>query len=201
MTWEQLSLFTDEELGIRKGYSLIGLTGYAQSGKDTLASILVEKYGYRRIAFADKIREFLYDMNPQIQVGYDIMSNVRLLVDSQGWDKTKQLPQVRKLLQDLGVSARNIFGEDFWITQALGSVDPNEKIVVTDVRFINEADYIKLKGGQIWKIKRIGVDAVNSHVSETQMDDYKADQIFANKGTLDELALLLQTRMQNAFTK
>ena len=55
MTYEQLSLFTDEELGLptgHPGYEVIGLTGYAQSGKDTVASILVEKYGYRRIAFA-----------------------------------------------------------------------------------------------------------------------------------------------------
>lgn len=33
--WEQMSLFTDEELGIKKSYNIIGLTGYAQSGKDT----------------------------------------------------------------------------------------------------------------------------------------------------------------------
>mgnify|MGYP006283771541 FL=1 len=42
---------------------IIGLTGYAQSGKDTVASLLVEHYGYERVAFADKIRSFLYEMN------------------------------------------------------------------------------------------------------------------------------------------
>ena len=45
---------------------IIGLTGYAQSGKDTLANILVENYGYTRVAFADKIREFLYEVNPMV---------------------------------------------------------------------------------------------------------------------------------------
>ncbi len=43
---------------------IIGLTGYAQSGKDTVANILVERYGFTRVAFADKIREFLYETNP-----------------------------------------------------------------------------------------------------------------------------------------
>ena len=201
MAWEQLSLFTDEELGIRKGYDLIGLTGYAQSGKDTVAQFLVNKYGYRRIAFADKIRDFLYDLNPQIKVGYDGVSNIRILVDNDGWDTTKQIPQVRQLLQDIGVSARNIFGENFWVDQALESIKPGEKVVVTDVRFNNEADHVKLMGGQIWRIRRPGVTSVNSHISETQMDGYKVDQIFLNSGSLDELEVLLKTRMQNAFTK
>jgi dephospho-CoA kinase len=39
---------------------IIGLTGYAQSGKDTVANILVENYGYQRVAFADPIRALLY---------------------------------------------------------------------------------------------------------------------------------------------
>lgn len=197
MTWEQMSMFTDTELGITPTYNLIGLTGYAQSGKDTLASILVEKYGYSRIAFADKIREFLYGINPMVAcspTGY-----LKDLVNLVGWDKAKQEPQVRRLLQDLGISARDLIAEDVWVTAALGSVDKDQRIVVTDVRFENEANTIKLMGGQIWRVKRPGVEAVNSHVSETQLDGYKVDQIFLNSGSIQDLELLIRTRMQNAF--
>ena len=197
MTWEQMSMFTDTELGITPTYNLIGLTGYAQSGKDTLASILVEKYGYSRIAFADKIREFLYGINPMVAcspTGY-----LKDLVNLVGWDKAKQEPQVRRLLQDLGISARDLIAEDVWVTAALGSVDKDQRIVVTDVRFENEAKTIKLMGGQIWRVKRPGVEAVNSHVSETQLDGYKVDQIFLNSGSIQDLELLIRTRMQNAF--
>ena len=35
---------------------IIGLSGYAQSGKDEVAKVLVEDYGYKRVAFADKIK-------------------------------------------------------------------------------------------------------------------------------------------------
>ena len=93
MTWEQMSLFTDEELGIKKSYDVIGLTGYAQSGKDTLASILVERYGYRRVAFADAIREFIYEVNPMVScspTGY-----LKDLVNLVGWDNAKQEPHHR----------------------------------------------------------------------------------------------------------
>ena len=38
---------------------IIGLTGYAQAGKDSVANSLVQNYGYTRVAFADKIKELL----------------------------------------------------------------------------------------------------------------------------------------------
>jgi hypothetical protein len=197
MSYEQLSLFTDEELGLVPNYNLIGLTGYAQSGKDTLASILVEKYGYSRIAFADKIRDFLYGINPM--VGCSPTGYLQDLVNLVGWDKAKQEPQVRRLLQDLGISARDLISEDIWVTAALSSVDKDQRVVITDVRFENEAATIKSMGGQIWRVKRTGVGPVNNHVSESEMDGYKVDQIFVNNGTLEDLNVLITTRMRNAF--
>jgi hypothetical protein len=199
MSYEQLSLFTDEELGITPNYNLIGLTGYAQSGKDTLASILVEKYGYSRIAFADKIRDFLYGINPM--VGCSPTGYLQDLVNLVGWDKAKQEPQVRRLLQDLGISARDLISEDIWVTAALSSVDKDQRVVITDVRFENEAATIKSMGGQIWRVKRTGVGPVNNHVSESEMDGYKVDQIFVNNGTLEDLNVLITTRMRNAFSE
>ena len=205
MSYEQLSLFTDEELGLPKGptgwpgYEVIGLTGYAQSGKDTVASILVEKYGYRRIAFADKIRDFLYGINPMVAcspTGY-----LQDLVNLVGWDSAKQEPQVRRLLQDLGISARELLDENIWITSALGKVNSGDRIVITDVRFENEAMMIKHLGGQLWRVKRVGVGPVNEHVSESELDGYKVDQIFVNNGTLEELQALVTTRMRNAFSE
>jgi hypothetical protein len=197
--WEQMSLFTDEELGIKKSYNIIGLTGYAQSGKDTLANILMDKYGYRRIAFADTIREFLYEVNPMVAcspTGY-----LKDLVNLVGWDKAKQEPQVRRLLQDLGVTARKLIDEDIWVKIALRNLSAGDRVVITDVRFENEAKSISALGGQLWRVKRAGVDAVNAHISETQLDGYRVDQIFLNNGTVEDLQLLVQIRMQDAFTR
>ena len=181
---------------------IIGLSGYAQSGKDTLAKILVDDYGYTRVAFADKIREFLYEVNPM--VGCSPSGYLQELVNLVGWDAAKQEPQVRRLLQDLGVGARKVFDEQFWITQALAGYYPEDKVVVTDVRFMNEAKRIKAyPGAQVWRIKRNGVEAVNAHVSETELDGYKVDQIFSNNGSIEDLKALVHTRMAApyAFTE
>lgn len=174
---------------------IIGLTGYAQSGKDTVAKILVENYGFKRAAFADPIRNFIYEINPMVACspsGY-----LQDLVNLVGWDKAKQEPQVRRLLQDTGLSARKLFGEDFWVNQAFRGMENDSRIVVTDVRFINEADWIKsYEYSYIWRVKRIGVEAVNNHISEQEMEGYPVDQIFVNNGTLDDLTVLVQTRMR-----
>jgi hypothetical protein len=199
MSYEQMSLFTDEELGITPNYNIIGLTGYAQSGKDTFASILVEKYGYSRIAFADKIRDFLYGINPM--VGCSPTGYLQDLVNLVGWDKAKQEPQVRRLLQDLGISARDLISEDIWVTAALSSVSKDQRVVITDVRFENEAAMIKSMGGQLWRVKRSGVGPVNDHVSESEMDGYKVDQIFVNNGTLEDLENRISIRMGNKNEK
>lgn len=198
MTWEQLSLFTDEELGITP--RIIGLSGYAQTGKDTVANILVNDYGYKRVAFADKIREFLYEVNPMVAcspTGY-----LRDLVDLVGWDKAKQEAQVRRLLQDMGVGARKLFGDQFWVAQALLPISSSERIVITDVRFTNEADAIKkYDGAQVWRVMRPGVQAVNQHVSETQMDEYVTDHVLLNSSTIEDLKALVKAKMSHALAE
>lgn len=178
---------------------IIGLTGYAQSGKDTVAKILVEDYGYTRVAFADKIRELLYEMNPPIPVGYGLEAHIESLQDYisiHGWDKGKQNPKVRAMLQNLGVGARTVFGELFWVGQALRNVEFEGNYVITDVRFQNEAVSIKkYDNSEIWRINRPDVKPVNSHVSETEMDNYKVDAVFDNDGTLEDLKRLVEFKM------
>jgi hypothetical protein len=175
---------------------IIGLSGYARSGKDEVAKILVEDYGFIRVAFADKIREFLYETNPMYDsiVGEPLF--VKAKVDRDGWEEAKKSPHIRRLLQTSGVAARKVFGDTFWVQQALRQVHFEGNYVITDVRFTNEADAIKkYDDAQIWRIKRLGVEAVNSHISEHEMDGYKVDQIFVNNTTVDDLEVLIKTRM------
>ena len=94
---------------------------------------------------------------------------------------------VRDLLQKLGTEAlRDNLHPDVWVN-ALFS-DPGfaaEKWLVTDVRFVNEAEAIKERGGILMRVKR---DLeTGSHASETQLDKYKFDVVIKNNGNLEEL--------------
>ena len=85
----------------------------------------------------------------------------------------------------------------FWVQQALRQVHFEGNFVITDVRYPNEAKAIReYDDSQIWRIKRTGINPVNTHASETAMDGEKVDQIFLNNGTLDDLKVLIQTRMR-----
>lgn len=173
---------------------IIGLMGYAQSGKDEVAKILVEKYGFERRAFADKIRNMLYEMNPM--AGGE---PIQVRVDSDGWDKAKQHPEVRRLLQTMGVSARNHLGDMIWIKQAFSDMSMDKDYVITDVRFGNEARMLKYLNGELWRIERPGVGPVNNHVSELELQQLSADRTLLNGGTLDELEHLVKIRLDSAL--
>jgi hypothetical protein len=174
---------------------IIGLSGYAQSGKDSVAKTLVEHYGFKRLAFADKIRDMLYYLNPLVKDGFRVQG----VVDAYGWDQAKVLfPEIRKELQELGVSARTHLGSDVWVHAVLDQMVDGIDYVITDVRFENEAVMIKEANGQLWRVKRPGVGAVNAHISESELDSYKVDQILKNGGTLEELEELVHKRVLHA---
>ena len=163
---------------------IIGLSGYANAGKDSVAQILVEKFGYKRMAFADAIRDILYTLDPLTNNGL----HVKAVVDDYGWDIAKQDIEIRRLLQVLGTEVgRNVFGDDVWVDVLISKLEPMDKVVITDVRFQNEAREIHNLAGVLWRINRDGVSAVNEHISETQMDQYLFDEIVDNDGSLDDL--------------
>jgi hypothetical protein len=164
--------------------TVIGLAGYAQSGKDTLANMLVEQQGYTRLAFADVLRECLYALDPSLRTP---RATLRNYVDHLGWDEAKRNPEVRELLQRLGTEVgRNILGPDIWVETAMRKVEPGGKYVFTDVRFPNEADAIA-RIGKVIRIIRTGYGPVNGHPSETAVDDYPYDGILLNDGDLSAL--------------
>ena len=175
--------------------NIIGLSGYARSGKDTVASILVENHGYHRVAFADAIREFLIEINPILSNG----ARLNEVLPDIGWENAKAHTEVRRLLQDTGVGARKLFGESFWVNQALRKFAESDKVVVTDVRFQNEASTIKNNGGVIWRIDREGIFPVNSHISEHDLDNWDFDLYLPNKGTLEDLTFAVNYQMSEVF--
>jgi len=54
------------------------------------------------------------------------------------------------------------------------------------LRFRNEAEQVKLHNGKIIRINRPGLVS-DSHISETEMDDYEFDYVINNDGTLEQL--------------
>lgn len=176
--------------------TLVGIGHVARTGKDTAANALSRDLGFKRVAFADKLKELALKADPivtpspqttNIGAGRGRLSWVVQGVG--GWEEAKNVyPEVRKFLQNLGLGARELFGQDFWVQQALQTkygIDID--IVVSDVRFLSEAHAVKEAGGYLIRIDRPGHSA-HGHVSETELVDFEGwDAIIKNEGSVQDL--------------
>lgn len=170
---------------------LIGLSGYARTGKDTVAQILGE-HGYRRASFADKLRDAVLALDPMVDLSPDSSYsciNLSCLIEEIGWEAAKDAyPDVRRLLQRMGTDVgRAFFGQDVWADLAMAGLEPGGRYVFTDVRFPNEADAIRAREGHLWRVRRPGFAPVNAHPSETALDCYRFDWIVENDSNLAQL--------------
>jgi hypothetical protein len=175
----------DELLSKRE---IIGLCGYATCGKDTAAQGLVDN-GWMRVALADGVREAVLALDPWADGEWRVSD--RLDFVEGDWNAAKTQPEIRRLLQRMGTeSGRNIHGDDCWIKIAKRKVHATPgPVVITDVRFANEAEAIRSWGGKIIRIDRPGVGPVNGHVSEAL--SFEPDEVIENDRTIADLQIQL----------
>ena|SRR5690606_7031810 len=191
--------------------AFVGLTGYEGCGKDTVASLLAREYGFERFALADRMRDALYHLDPLIYNDGLYALTLAELVDDAGWEGAKRHdeygPMVRSLLQRFGTEVgRERFGEDFWVAlldQELEQVQTLRheltgdyaNIVVTDVRFPNEADWVRDMGGVVVRVTRPGHGPVNGHPSAAGL--VEEDIELHNDGNLSDLSETVHYFCQN----
>ncbi|HYE74257.1 MAG TPA: hypothetical protein VEF04_13045 [Blastocatellia bacterium] len=167
---------------------IIALTGYAQSGKDTVASILGD-YSFQRIAFADPMRIALYALNPIVYADEFGVHRLKTIINNLGWDSAKvRYLEIRELLQRFGTEVgREQFGSNFWIDLAMKEAAKHSRVVFSDCRFENETRAVIDAGGKVFRVVRPGVGAVNGHISDKQLPDEMISGVINNSGTIEDL--------------
>lgn len=170
---------------------IIALCGEIGCGKNTAATYLAYNFGYKLIGFADPVYESLYRLNPAIVIGHHRAVYLQVLVDKHGWDYTKRLyPAVRQMLRTIGTeNGRDIFGPYCWVNVAKKRMNESghPRFAIHDLRFPEEAEFVRSEGGLIWRIEgRISpeVAALPDHVSESHKNRIPADRIIMNDGAL-----------------
>lgn len=174
---------------------IIGLCGYAQSGKDTAGLFLGGDHGFVRDAFADDLKKALLMIDPFVPVDHPVRY-VRLgtLVTAVGWDDAKANPEVRRLLGATGTEAGwMLHGKRLWIdrvaerARALGA---DRSLVVTDVRFPEEEEWLRESGGVLIEVRRPGVgplDGANGDHSSEAISKLHPDAVLLNDGAVSDL--------------
>lgn len=98
---------------------IIGLSGRKQSGKSTLGAALEKELGFKQLAFADGVREFVaaaFGWDLARVYGDSFKSTDVLQVQQPGYSNHTIPMSGRELLQRIGTdAARKVFGEDCWV--------------------------------------------------------------------------------------
>lgn len=180
---------------------IIGLTGLAGSGKDTVARMLEQDHGFFSLAFADPLRDMIGALLTENGISTAWMYDRDLKekpIDGLGG------ASYRRMAQTLGTEwGRHALGHDFWVNLATLRVDELARhgvqaIVVSDVRFLNEAQWVRAQGGQVWRIHRSATEPVAPHVSEAELLSIQPDHHLDNNGTVEDLWCQVAALVQGA---
>jgi hypothetical protein len=178
---------------------ILGVTGHARHGKDSVAEILVRRCGYTRVGLADPLKEACRVMFGWTREHTD--GAFKETIDPT-WGISP-----RKVMQLLGtefgqfeLSRHEEFasttGRCLWTRRALLAAQrAGGDVVIPDVRFHHEADAIRSAGGLIVRVIRTGHPICRLHASESEMDGILADVEFYNDGTLADLERKVLARM------
>jgi hypothetical protein len=171
---------------------IIGISGKIGSGKDTFAELLAEQLHGKveRHALADKLRlitEIISGirMTTTHEANKPFCNEIRNYTQDQKNIVIKQFDKtIGETLQLVGTDLfRDNYDTDIWVksffNEELDTKLNNGKIIVIpDVRFVNEADYILKEGGYLIRLEGdpMGVRENSlrdlNHISETNLDDY-----------------------------
>jgi hypothetical protein len=169
---------------------IIGITGYQGSGKSTIASLLVERFGFRRERFAGPLKDMLRAIG---------------LEDGHLDGPLKEVPCAllagrtpRYVMQRLGSEfGREMIAPDWWTLLWRYRVGPHPLVVADDVRFPNEVEIIRGHGGVVWRVSRPGHDS-DGHVSESHISSIQVDAEFVNDGSIDDLVAAVERQLARA---
>jgi hypothetical protein len=182
---------------------IIGISGKIGSGKDTLSIVInyladksapdsfnrweqpLEEYTYKNKKYAENLKCmvcFLIGCN-RIDLEDREFKEKEL---GEEWDGLTP----RKILQLLGTEAgREIIHPNIWVNSLFADYTTDSNWIITDVRFPNEAQAIKDRGGIVIRVERPGGESHcgGAHASETALDTYNFDYVIDNEGNIDEL--------------
>lgn len=168
---------------------LLGLAGPARSGKSSAADVLRDGHGLEVISFTDPIREMLTAALDWHTGHFDGMHKVS--IDARyGFSP-------REAMQTLGDWGRDR-NSRLWVQLADAALDqlqcrrlaegvPWRGAVFADVRFENEASWLRTRGGMVLHVSRDGSQSVRDHGSERGVDFRPGDMTLPNNGTFDDL--------------
>lgn len=138
---------------------ILGICGFAGSGKTTVSNIMVENHGYNQIAFADTLKDLtaiMFGWPRDLLEGDTPESRLFRETPDKFWSaRLERSVTPRWALQTIGTeSGRKSIHENIWIFCTEAKIRDYENVIISDTRFPNEIKFIRDKGGYIIRVVR-----------------------------------------------
>ncbi len=167
---------------------IVGISGKAGSGKDTIGDHLVENYGFGKDGLSYPLKRTVQDIfSLEHDQMYDRVLREQPLENWPGWT-------TRKLLQYVATELfRDKIDENVWLKSLCTRLDKNPgSWVITDVRFPNERVFFKNLYGDNFigiRVERDGHEGAPSGISGHASEKYsvESDYVINNDGNLSGL--------------
>lgn len=185
---------------------IIGICGLQGSGKDTVGSILVNKYGFKKLSYAGVLKDIvsvLFGWDREMLEGATQESRKWREQVDEWWSVRLNMPNLtpRFVLQYFGTDLfRNHFHNEIWIAAVERQLSKYQNVVITDCRFPNEIEILRKYNATIIKITRgelpkwyldyeeeIIEKPVDIHPSEYMWIKEKFDYEINNNGSIEDL--------------
>jgi hypothetical protein len=168
---------------------IIGVIGKKYHGKDTCADYIVNNYDFIKKAYADPIKRIC--KNELKFTDEQLYGNKKEDIDPR-WGFSP-----REAMQKIGTQGFRELREDIWVKIMEMNFELNKNIVISDVRFKNEADLVKKYNGILIKIKRLNMNDIDNHESEKYINDIIYDYEIINDADLNSIYNKLDDIMKN----
>ena len=160
---------------------IIGLSGIIGSGKGTAGDILIE-HGYTKLSFADSLKDavsVIFGWDRDLLEGDTLESREFRELKDEFWSKklNKDITP-RIVLQEVGTNLfRNHYLDSIWIDSLERKIQNYDKVVICDVRFSNEIEFLNKIGAKLIEISRPEiepewVEVIKYNISSKYFDKY-----------------------------